>query len=160
MSLCSFAALRKDAQALLALINKLPQSEWEKRLHGIFVRDPVQGPLAVAWMLQQVLKASTRQDAPFWCGQIDACKHAARVGHKVRCGWEAYGMTPYEVCMHRGYFRHPIYLGITVSLCSALSPSVLSPVAYGAPVPTRSLALSSCASGRPWKSPGGTLGSP
>ena len=64
MSLCSFAALRKDAQALLALINKLPQREWEKRLHGIFVRDPVQGPLAVAWMLQQVHKASTRQDAP------------------------------------------------------------------------------------------------
>ena len=77
MSLCSFAALRTDAQALLALINKLPQREWEKRLHGIFVRDPVQGPLALAWMLQQVLKASTRQDAPFWCRQIDACKHAA-----------------------------------------------------------------------------------
>ena len=93
MSPSCFAALRKDAQALLALINTLPQREWEKRLHGIFVRDPVQGPLAVAWMLQQVLKASTRQDAPFWCSQIDACKHAARVGHKVRCGWEAYGMT-------------------------------------------------------------------
>ena len=70
--------------------------------------DPVQGPLAVAWMFQQVLKASTRQDAPFWCSQIDACKQAARVGHKVRCGWEAYGMTPYEVCMHRGYFRRPM----------------------------------------------------
>ena len=107
-SLCSFAALRKDAQALLALINTLPQREWEKRLHGIFVRDPVQGPQVVAWVLQQMMKASTSQSAPFWRGQIDACKHAARVGHKVRCGWEAYGMTPYEVCMHRGYFRHPI----------------------------------------------------
>ena len=105
MSLCSFAA---DAQALLALTNTLSQREWEQKLHKIFVSDPVQGPLAVAWALQQVLKASTRQDAPFWCGQIDACKHAARVGHKVRCGWEAYGMTPYEVCMHRGYSRHPI----------------------------------------------------
>ena len=72
------------------------------------MRDPVQGPLAVAWMLQQMLKASTHQDAPFWRDQIDKCKHAARVGHKVRRGWEAYGMTPYEVCMHRGYFRHPI----------------------------------------------------
>ena len=108
MSLCFFAALRKDAQALLALISTLPRREWEQKLHKISVSDPVQGPLAVAWMLQQVLKASTRQDAPFWCRQIDACKHAARVGHKVRCGWEAYGMTPYEVCMHRGYFRHPI----------------------------------------------------
>ena len=108
MSLCSFAALRKDAQALLSLINTLPQREWEKRLHGIFVSDPVHWPLVVAWVLQQMMKASTSQSAPFWRGQIDACKHAAHVGHKVRCGWEAYGMTPYEVCMHRGYFRHPL----------------------------------------------------
>ena len=108
MSPSCFAALRKDAQALLALINTLPQREWEKRLHAIFVRDPVQGPLAVAWMLQQMMKASTSQDASFWFEQIDACKHAARVGHRVRCGWEAYGMTPYEVCMHRGYFRSPL----------------------------------------------------
>ena len=107
MSRCSFAALRTDAQALLALINNLPQREWEKRLHGISVRDPVQGPLVVAWVLQQMMKGSTSQEAPFRCGQIDACKHAARVGHKVRCGWEAYGMTPYEVCMHRGYFHRP-----------------------------------------------------
>ena len=108
MSLCSFTALRKDVQALLALTNTLPQSDFEQRLHKNFVRNPAQGLLAVAWMLQQVLKASTHQDAPFWRGQIDACKHAARLGHKVRCGWEAYGMTPYEVCMHRGYSRHPI----------------------------------------------------
>ena len=108
MSLCSFAALRKDAQALLALINTLSRRVWEQKLHKIFVSDPVQVPLAVCWMLQHVLKASTRQDAPFWCSQIDACKHDARVGQKVRCGWEAYGMTPYEVNTLRGYFRHPI----------------------------------------------------
>ena len=108
MSLCSFTALRKDAQALLALINKLPQREWEKRLHGSFVWDPVQGPPAVAWLCQHMMKACPHQSAPFWRGQIDACKHAAHVGHKVRCGWEAYGMTPYEVCMHRGYVRRPI----------------------------------------------------
>ena len=119
MSLCSFALLRKDAQALLALINTLSRREWGQKLHKIFVSDPVQGPLAVAWMLQQVLKASTRQDAPFWCSQIDACKQAARVGHKVRCGWEAYGMTPYAVCVHRGYFRRPILSRYTVSLRSA-----------------------------------------
>ena len=104
----SFADLRKEAQALVALINTLPQREFEKRLLGIFVRDQVQGPLVVAWVLQQMMKASTSQSVPFWRGQIDAGKHAARVGHKVRRGWEAYGMTPYEVCMHRGYFRHPL----------------------------------------------------
>ena len=82
MSLCSFADLRKDAHALLALISTLSRREWEQKLHKIFVSDPVLGPLAVAWMLQQVLKTSTRQDAPFWCSQIDACKQAARVGHQ------------------------------------------------------------------------------
>ena len=94
MSPCSFAALRKDAQALLALINTLPRREWETRLRGLFVRDPVQGPLAVAWLCQQMMKACPRQDAPFWRSQIDACKRAARVGHKLRRGWEAHGMTP------------------------------------------------------------------
>ena len=108
MSHCSFTALRKDAQALLALISTLSRREWEPKLHKIFVSDPVQGPLAVAWLCQHITKACPHQSAPFWRSQIDACKRAARVGHKVRCGWEAYGMTPYEVCMHRGYSRHPI----------------------------------------------------
>ena len=103
--------MRKDAQALLAVINTLPQRDFEQRLHRIFVSDPVQGPLAVAWMLQQVLKVGLPLDAPFWCSQIDACKQAARVGRKVRRGWEAYSMTPYEACMHRGYCRDPILPG-------------------------------------------------
>ena len=65
MSRSCFAALRKDAQALLAAINLVSQ-------------------------------------------KIDACKHAARVGHKLRRGYAAYGMTPCEVCMHQGYYRDPI----------------------------------------------------
>ena len=125
---CSLAALRKDARALLAVINTLPQKDVEQRLHRVCVSDPVQGPLAVAWMLQHVLKASTRQDAPFWCSQTNACKHAARVGHKVRCGGEA----PYEVCMHRGYFRHPILprynsehdLSVLCNMYAPLAPPV------------------------------------
>ena len=108
MSLCSFAALRKEAKSFLAVIKTLPQSDFEQRLHRVSVSDPVQGPPAVAWLCQQMMKACPHQSAPFWRGQIDACKHAAHVGHKVRCGWEAYGMTPYEVCMHRGYLRHPL----------------------------------------------------
>ena len=104
---CSFAALRKDAQALLALINTLPQTEWQQRLHKIFVSDPVQGPLAVAWMCQQMMKACPRQSVSFWRSQIEACNRAARSGHKVRLGWEAYGMTPWEVVHHRGFYRRP-----------------------------------------------------
>ena len=108
MSLCSFAALRKDAQALLALINTLPQREWENQLHGIFVSDPVQGPLVVGWVCAQMMKAGPHKHAPFWQSQIDACKHAARCGHRVCQGWEAYGMTPLEVVNHRGYYRKPL----------------------------------------------------
>ena len=108
MSRSCFAALRKDAQALLAAINLVTQKEWEHRLHKIYISDDIQGPLAVAWMLQQILKISTQKDSPFWLSQIDACKHAARVGHKLRRGYEAYGMTPHEVCMHKGFYRDPI----------------------------------------------------
>ena len=100
MSLGSFAALRKDAQALLALINTLSRREWEQKLHKIFVSDPVHGASSSG--------LDAPSSAPFWRSQIDACKQAARAGHKVRCGWEAYGMAPYEVFMHRGYIRHPI----------------------------------------------------
>ena len=60
------------------------------------------------YLLQQLLKISPAENAGFWHSQIEACKEAARVGLKVRRGWEAYGMTPYEVCMHRGYYKHPI----------------------------------------------------
>ena len=105
MSPCSFAALRKDAQALLALINTLPKQELQQRLHMIFVSDPVHGPLAVGWMCQQMMKACPRQDAPFWRSQIEACKRAARSCLKVREGWEAYGMTPWEVVHHQGFYR-------------------------------------------------------
>ena len=100
---CSYAVLKKRAQALLAQIHTLPEREWQRRLHQIFMSDDIQGPLVVAWMCQQMMKACPPKSAPFWCSQIDVCKQAARVGHKVRCGWEAYGMTPYEVCMHRPY---------------------------------------------------------
>ena len=108
MSPCSYADLRKRAVALLAQINYLPQREWEKRLRKLFMSDEIQGPLVVAWMCQQMMKASSHKDAPFWQSQIDMCKRAARTSHQVRRGWEEYGMTPYEVCMHRGYYRNPI----------------------------------------------------
>ena len=108
MSASSFAALRKDAQKLLAQINSLSHTDFEQRLRWIFVQDSLNGPLAVAWLLQQMLKISTAQDAPFWYSQIAACKNAARVGHKVRRGWEVYGMTPWEVVHHRGYYRNPL----------------------------------------------------
>ena len=105
---CSYAVLRKRAQALLAQIHTLPQNEWQRRLHQIFMSDEIQGPLVVAWMCRQMMKASPPKSAPFWQSQIHACKHAARTNPQVRRGWEAYGMTPYEVCMHRGYYRNPI----------------------------------------------------
>ena len=110
MSLRAFAALRQDVQALLAMINTLPQSDFEQRLRKIFVRDPVQWPLAVAWLCQQMMKACSHQDAPFWRSQIDACKHAARVGHKVRCGWEAGGLRPYPLRgLHASWLLSPPY---------------------------------------------------
>ena len=108
MSPCSYAVLRKRAVKLLAQIQFLSEKEWQRRLHQIYMSDEIQGPLVVAWMCKQMMKASPPKSAPFWKSQIEACKHAARKSHQIRVGWEAYGMTPYEVCMHRGYYKHPI----------------------------------------------------
>ena len=102
----SYAALRKRAVALLALIRILPERTWQQQLHQIFLSDEMNGPLVVAWMCQQMMEIS--QNAGFWQSQIDECKNAARTNLKVRRGWEEYGMTPYEVCMHRGYYKNPI----------------------------------------------------
>ena len=108
MSPCSYADSRKRAVALLAQINYLPQREWEQKLRELFMSDEIMGPLVVAWMCQQMMKTSSSQNAGFWQSQIDECKNAARTNLKVRRGWEEYGMTPWEVCMHRGYYKNPI----------------------------------------------------
>ena len=104
----SYAALRKRALALLASIRILPEKEWQRELHQIFQSDELNGPLVVAWMCQQMMKISPPNNAGFWQSQIDECKNAARTNLKVRRGWEEYGMTPYEVCMHKGFYRNPI----------------------------------------------------
>ena len=105
---CSYGVLRKRGLALLASIRILPEKQWQQQLHQIFQSDELNGPLVVAWMCQQMKKISPPQNAGFWQSQIDECKNAARTNLKVRRGWEEYGMTPYEVCMHNGFYRNPI----------------------------------------------------
>ena len=105
----SYAVLRKRAVALLALIRILPEKQWQQELHQIFMSNEVQGPLVVAWVCQQMMKISPPQKKRrFWQSQIDECKNAARTNLKVKRWWEEYGMTPYEVCMHKGFYRNPI----------------------------------------------------
>ena len=83
----SYAALRKRAVALFALIRILPEKEWQQQPHQIFLRHEIQGPLVVAWMCQQMMKISPPQNAGFWQSQIDECTNAARTNLKVRRGW-------------------------------------------------------------------------
>ena len=159
MSPCSFAGLRKDAQALLALINTLPQREWEKRLHGISVRDPVLGPLAVGWLCQQMMKACPHQSAPFWCEQIDACKHAARVGHKVRCSLRYESLRG----LHASWLLSPpSFTSVQQRACPVLCHLVFCLRWRKAPCTNALCAplTDAGASGRPSKRAGGTQDSP
>ena len=87
MSHYSFAESQKEAMELLAQINRLTEKEFERRLHQIFVRDDVSGPLAVPYLLKQMLKISHAENAGFWRSQINACNKAAHVGLKIRRGW-------------------------------------------------------------------------
>ena len=121
MSPCCFAELRKEAVALLALINILPQREFSRRLFKIYTRDDVSGPLAVAHLLQQLLKISSAEDAKFVHSQIEVCRKAAQEGLRVRLGWEPYGMTPWQVVHYQPpkqmarYNSEPIINGPTHS---------------------------------------------
>ena len=87
MSDYCFAVLQQEAIELLAQINRLSEKEFKRRLHQIFVRDDVSGPLAVAYLLKQMLKISHAENAGFWRSQINACNKAAHVGLKIRRGW-------------------------------------------------------------------------
>ena len=132
MSLCSVAALRTDAPS--SHQHAAPESLGETAAWNL-CEGSSPGPLAVCWMLQQVLKASARQDAPFWCRQIDACKHAARVGQRCAAAGRPTAWFPTRSACIGATFATLFCPDTTASLiCSALS--VLCS-AYSAPVPTR-----------------------
>ena len=98
---CSYADLRKDAVALLALINVLPQAAWERRMRALFFKDVVQGPIARAWMFQQVRKICSAAELPWWQAQMDACTLAARDAPKLRRGNDQWGMSCWDVVHHK-----------------------------------------------------------
>ena len=96
MSPSSYADSRKDAVALLALINVLPQAAWERRMTALFLKDDVQGPIACAWMLQQIRRICSAAEQPWWQAQINACTLAARIAHKLH-----HGMSCWDVVHHK-----------------------------------------------------------
>ena len=89
---------RRQAAALLAQINQLSESQFQRRLSQLFNSHEIAGPLAVAWMLAQMKKICPASEMWFWDGQISACSYAAKVSHRVQAGWKQYGLSsPYEV---------------------------------------------------------------
>ena len=113
----SFDALRREAQVLLSQLSTLPRAEWERKLNKLARRNQQNSPLPLAWLFRQGLKASTREEAPFWHSQVDACLRAARISHQIQAGWKQYGMTPWDVVHHQPhrplprYHSEPLLLG-------------------------------------------------
>ena len=91
--------LRKEGLDLLKNINSINQSQFEKRLATIFARDEIAGPLACAYVFQNMKKVCNQ--GWFWDQQIAACVHAARIAWKLRKGYGQYGMSPWEVVHHK-----------------------------------------------------------
>ena len=84
--------LKKRSLALLAQINVLDRSTFQRRLAQLFREDEIGGPLAVAHILKQMRKIATRREVGFWDLQIEQCMRAARVSAKIRQGWQQFGM--------------------------------------------------------------------
>ena len=89
---------RREAVALLSQINRLSEAQFQRCLSQLFLRDEIAGPLAVAYLLQQMKKICPASEAWFWDEQISNCTRAARLAHRVHGGWKQYGLeSPYAV---------------------------------------------------------------
>ena len=95
-SVACYKDLKRDANILFRQIPLLPQSVGEKRIEKLFTKCPVAGPLAVAHLLTQL---HARDPNTFWSEQIEACKHAVRISHKLAKANSAWGM---ELGLPRG----------------------------------------------------------
>ena len=98
--------LKREAEILFRLIPLLPQSVAEKRIEKLFTKCPVAGPLAVAHLLTQL---HARDPDTFWSEQIEACKHAVRISHKLAKANSAWGMSCFDVVHHRPPKQMPRY---------------------------------------------------
>ena len=99
--------LKKEADLLFRQIPLLPQRIVEKRLEKLFKRCPIAGPLAVAHMLTKLQKKDPTNT--FWSEQVEACKYAVRVEHKLAKANSAWGMSCYDVVHHKPPKQVPRY---------------------------------------------------
>ena len=75
MSRVCYTGLRKESVTLLAQINVLDRSTFQRRLAKLFREDEIGGPLAVAHILKQMRKIAPRRGG-VW-GFADRAVHAS-----------------------------------------------------------------------------------
>ena len=82
MSGVCYNDLKREAERLLRVFPFLPQSVAERNLKKLFNACPIAGPLATAHLLKQLSAKDPKN--PFWPEQIEACKYAVRITHKLK----------------------------------------------------------------------------
>ena len=94
-ALCSNASPQlRLARLLLAQARQLDAATMSRRLRAIRASDPIQGPLAVHWLLTTLARMTPAgKDRIFFLEQADIVKEEEVVMRKLRKGWSQYGVS-------------------------------------------------------------------
>ena len=83
---------RRLARLLLVQMPQLDQATALRRMKGIRDSDPIQGNLALHWMLSALSRRAVGRDKHFLLSQADVAMEEAVLRRKLRKGWSQYGV--------------------------------------------------------------------
>ena len=84
---------RRLARLLLAELHTLDQVTFTRRLNGIRLSDPIQGPLAASWLVSSLARRLKGRERLQMLEQADLLTEEAVVMRRLRKGWSQYGVT-------------------------------------------------------------------
>ena len=83
---------RRLARLLLAELHTLDQATFTRRLEGIRLSDPIQGPVAASWLVSSLARRLKGRERLQMLEQADILTEEAVVMRKLRKGWSPYGV--------------------------------------------------------------------
>ena len=122
---CADAKTHSKEKRCMALIltllfrGKLTEASLHKRMKQLYFTG-IEGMEAVAWGMQMLATLEQGKERRWFLEQMDAARNQAAVMKKIRKGWMAYGMTPYEVLSHRVPPQIPRYQSEPIMCLNAL----------------------------------------
>ena len=84
---------RQLARLLLVQLPTLDQATFTRRLNGIRLSDPVQGPVAASWLVSSLARRLRGRERRYLLEQAALLTEEAAVMRRLRKGWSQGGVT-------------------------------------------------------------------